>query len=748
MSSEVFEPRGVLVTRFLVLMALSLPLVPAAAQGENPDCVAQLPSTRASCEGGDQLQLLLSLDSFSSEALRGGKAPNLEALLSGGVVTPRMIPSYPSVTFPNHYTVVTGLYPSNHGIISTVFWDPRQLEPFEEGTPESRNSSWWGGEPIWTTLEKQGKRVAVSSWTGVDVGTQTPQLSQLVSDNVPLEMRVDQVIEWAGSPAAERPHLIALSLNTWQENPEENDFKTKDCLIGKLLKGLIDLGLLPCVNILVVADFRGRGSTKAFGIAMKQQETFVLDSHAQDILDKAEVIVEGSFARMKPLRNSLGVAYEVIEQLRCSRPDLRLHLRESAPLRYHVGSQKRFEKLLFEVSPGTEVSVGTSAKAPAAEGKVVKSRDVWTDGELFVGYGPAFKRGEVVDYFGNVELYNLLCHLTGVTPAVNDGTEGSLNHLLSNPPSPSSRIWPPPPTSKILPVPEGATPAVRYSDSDCPGDLEAQWDWLGSLREANAMYSEKSSQHMPWGAPYTADFDQEYVILPHLDHFTAYSRTLKQALWTSYSLFGQVESSNIEPWTSDVRLSLEEAQPCKNFDEKSAREHVAMHPLFPPEFSKYKSLSRVAFLSSNALQLTPSMRTQLKYILNRLDTWFRDAGALNVITGPAFDINFDGEADIASSHSQRRALLVPTHLFVVATRCAGTTVKTPGDCPANSLDTIAFAYPQYDPVDNCLSTDEYMKSHLASVADIEKLTSLTFFTDLPADTRNRLRLRVHEQPWN
>src|SRR3569833_2353016 len=77
---------------------------------------------------------------------------------SGVTTTRGMIPSFPTVTFPNFYALATGLYPDHSGIVNNRFFDPAYDSEFVNKDPIAHESHRWGGEPIWVTAKKQGAR--------------------------------------------------------------------------------------------------------------------------------------------------------------------------------------------------------------------------------------------------------------------------------------------------------------------------------------------------------------------------------------------------------------------------------------------------------------------------------------------------------------------------------------------------------------------------------------------------------------
>jgi len=158
--------------------------------------------------------VLVSLDGFRFDYAKKYGATHLLALAKQGASAPDgMIPSYPSVTFPNHYTLVTGLYPEHHGIVAMSFYDEQRKERYSyNDTKTNGDGSWYSGTPLWVLAEKQGMRSACFFWPGSEAAIQNVRPSYYLhfDDKFPDEQRVDQVLSWLKLPEDKRPHFITL----------------------------------------------------------------------------------------------------------------------------------------------------------------------------------------------------------------------------------------------------------------------------------------------------------------------------------------------------------------------------------------------------------------------------------------------------------------------------------------------------------------------------------------------------------
>ena len=160
-----------------------------------------------------RLTLLISLDGFRPEYLSRGLTPHLSSLAASGVAAEYMIPVFPAITFPNHYSVVTGLYPQSHGIVGNVFYDSTINDTFiYTSSLKNGQSQWWKGEPLWITAIQQGKRAATCMWPGseAEIKGVRPTHWLKYTHSMTLDQKIDQVLDWADLDQDERVDLMTL----------------------------------------------------------------------------------------------------------------------------------------------------------------------------------------------------------------------------------------------------------------------------------------------------------------------------------------------------------------------------------------------------------------------------------------------------------------------------------------------------------------------------------------------------------
>lgn len=220
--------------------------------------------------------IIISLDGFRADFLQRDLTPTLNAFIKEGVSPKYMNPSFPSVTFPNHYTLATGLYPESHGIVSNTFWDPELKAEFYYTDPaRSLDPKWWAGEPFWVTAERQGVRSAIHMWPGSEahiLGVEPSFIDKFNGKEV-LENKVSRIMELLDKPSQEddvsvsvdetRPQLIAayvpnVDADGHKFGPNSTEIRGSiqeaDAMLGQVFHGLEQRNLSDIVNVIVVSD--------------------------------------------------------------------------------------------------------------------------------------------------------------------------------------------------------------------------------------------------------------------------------------------------------------------------------------------------------------------------------------------------------------------------------------------------------------------------------------------------------------
>lgn len=691
--------------------------------------------------------LVVSLDGFRADYIHRGHTPTLERLSKVGVYAPYLLSMYPTKTFTNHYSIVTGLFPESHGIVSNVFYDPAFRALFTLGSPAVRNGSWWYGEPIWNTLGRQGKKSATFFWPGseADIGRRRPDDWLLYNSSIPYEERVSQVLEWLSLPQEERPSWVSLYFEqpdkqghaTGPQSPEiDKMLKKMDEVVTGLMRGLAERELLHCINILFLSDH---------GMAQRRTEGQIdLAVSVPNISQVADVIY-GSFA-MVMLKNPTHEA-EVDLVRRLSKDfsgKLRGFLKTDLPKRLHYVNDPRISPIVLDQLPGYSVKDvrPNSKKRPPSQGSHGYDYIHPNMDALFIGYGADLVQGKTVEPFQNIELYNFMCKLTDVKPAPNNGTLGALHHLLADP-SPLL-----PTTHKSRGPGSADYPGRTINISQLAEGCEARPSWRG--RTYVKTTDDDIDELLPWGPAFTSITLPRPVFLHHDTHATGYSPELKVPLWTSFTLLkGSAPRAApvARPWLADPRLLPAQMATCTEY---AAYPNTTMTPLFPPYHGSVTVPEEVYFIT-NAVGITnhgqgTGAAQRWRHLTETLiPAWQTLHAPLNVVLGPVFDHNNDGIVDnnTAAGHVQ-----VPSDLFAVVTRCLD---KVPSlkSCDPTRLDALAFVYPQTQYSWTPASGDDttYASLYTARVRDVELLTGLVFFPHLTPEARLALVLRSQRSLW-
>lgn len=375
--------------------------------------------------------LLISLDGFRADYLDRYDAPTLQALAANGLRSEGLIPSFPTKTLPNHYSIVTGLYPDHHGIVGNTIYDPVFDATFRMSDREEiSDGRWWGGEPIWATAELQGQRSAPLFWPGseAEIAGVRPTYWMPYQHDMPGPKRINQVLDWLDLPAAQRPTFLTLYFHhidsAGHDHGPDSDAVAEailevDGYLQQLVEGLQTRGILDAINIVIVADH---------GMAARSTDRVIF---LDDYISLEDVIVV-DWTPVLLLRPKEGREDAVYNALQAA-PYLSVYRKEDLPGHLHLGTNRRVPPIVGVADEGWSISShGYFARNPSSfeggtHGYDNRSKAMHA---LFIAHGPAFPRGRTVEPFQNIHLYNMLAHILRLKPAPNDGDSAFARSLL------------------------------------------------------------------------------------------------------------------------------------------------------------------------------------------------------------------------------------------------------------------------------------------------------------------------------
>ncbi len=377
--------------------------------------------------------LLISMDGFRWDycALHPDETPHLRQLMREGVSARALIPVYPSNTFPNHYSIVTGLYPSHHGIINNHFFDPTLGTFFHYNHPASvKDNRWWGGEPIWVTAVKQGQKSASSFWVGseAEISGVRPTFWKSYDYSLPFAKRLDELSGWLRLPADQRPAVITFYFE--ETNSAGHSFGPDSPELAAAVQLLdTELGVMldrlkaenQSINLIVVSD---HGMTNC-----GSDRVMLLD----DFIDLATVQVDFDETSVG-LRPVAGTDTDALMRALASLPHGKAYRTEDLPARFHVSANPRNPTVWIVPEEGWNVlrrGQFETIKVKFLKGQHGYDNALDSMHGILIAHGPSFKNdGTVIDPVENVHIYNLMCVALHLTPAPNDGDDRLIRAML------------------------------------------------------------------------------------------------------------------------------------------------------------------------------------------------------------------------------------------------------------------------------------------------------------------------------
>lgn len=420
-----------IITKFIIknLFIIPVALLATLAQAQT-DTVQQIIPERTNSPEQQKKPyvILISADGFRYDYAKKHRAKHLLSLSRKGVRANSLIPSYPSVTFPNHYSIVTGLYPSHHGIVNNTFFDKKLNAKYSIGSDAVRDGEWYGGTPLWVLAEQQGMLAANMFWVGSEAAIKGiwPSYYYNYNEQMPISDRIQVVKDWLSLPEEKRPHLITFYLSEPDHSghgygPESAEtgraVKMVDSTIYQLTKAVKSTGLP--VNFIFSSDH---------GMTAVDRENPIPTPKA---IDTAKFFIISSGTLMDVQAKNKADIMPLYEQLKNKEKDYKVYLKTNIPSHLHYSdNEDKMNRigdiLLIPDWPKVFSNYKPSAGYHGYDPSTVKDMHA-----TFYAWGPAFKKRLAIPPFENVNIYPLVAEILDLTITEEiDGRKEVLHTIL------------------------------------------------------------------------------------------------------------------------------------------------------------------------------------------------------------------------------------------------------------------------------------------------------------------------------
>ena len=362
--------------------------------------------------------VVLSMDGFRWDYPLIYDTPSLDSIAASGVKSQELIPCFPSKTFPNHYSMATGLYPEHHGIVQNSFYDTVLGEYRLSDRKAVSNPEFYFGEPIWVTAEKQFIRSACFYWPGSEAPIKGvyPDIYKEYDGSVSFEARIDSVITWLEKPVKERPHLVMWYFDEPDHTGHEygpESLQTKrmvehiDSLVGIFCRKIRSLSIADSVNLVFTSDHGMQPISPDRAIALDR------------LLKDRWVNRVGGANPVLMIDPNAGCSDSIMLALKNTR-HLKIYTKSSLPKSLHYSDSDRiFDIVCVADSAWSIYWKAGHFSTGGTHGYDPSNRNMHA---VFYATGPAFVKNYVAPPFQNIHLYPLFARILGLVPATTDGS--------------------------------------------------------------------------------------------------------------------------------------------------------------------------------------------------------------------------------------------------------------------------------------------------------------------------------------
>jgi len=381
--------------------------------------------------GSKPYVILVSFDAFRWDYLNREITPNLDKIKVNGVSALSLRPTFPSKTFPNHQSIITGMYPAHHGIIANTFGDPFNKTIYRMGdTNAVRNGRWYLGEAFWETAERQGIKTASYFWPGSEIliPYRRPIYYEQYDHERPYVKRVEGVIDWLKLPIEKRPHFITVYFHETDtqghkfgpDSPETNQaIKTLDNIAGLLFQKLDEIKMRDSVNVIFVSD---HGMTE-----VSQERTINIEKIAGS--PDCKFFDGGPIMFVEPKKEKVNDVYNILKK---NENHYKVYLRNEVPEYYHFNDHPFISQIVVVADLGWTVLSNRKSDLDGKGNHGYDNNQIDMHG-IFLAVGPNFKKNYQTGTLWNIDIYPLLCKIFEIFPRTNiDGKLDRIEFILNN----------------------------------------------------------------------------------------------------------------------------------------------------------------------------------------------------------------------------------------------------------------------------------------------------------------------------
>ncbi|XP_073442641.1 bis(5'-adenosyl)-triphosphatase ENPP4 isoform X1 [Dendrobates tinctorius] len=374
--------------------------------------------------------ILVSFDGFRADYLLNFSLPNLQEFIDDGVLVREVKNVFITKTFPNHYSIVTGLYAESHGIVANSMYDKDTNQTFTVDNFSSKtNPVWWNeATPIWVTNQRAGRRSGSAMWPGSDVQIQNVTIKNFLPYNssVSFAERVANITDWftrANDPINfatlyfEEPDKSGHHYGPEDKGNMSNVLKTVDGYIGHLVAKLKEAKLWDTVNVIITSDH---------GMAQcSKDRVIVLD----DCIGRGNytLVDQTPVAAILPRKGDTNEVYNLLKN--CSH-HMKVYLKEDIPDEYHYKKNSRIQPIILVANEGW--TIVQNASADVASGNHGYNNSLRSMHPFLAAHGPAFHKSVKMNTIDSVDIYPMMCHILRLKAEPNNGTLSHTNCLLTD----------------------------------------------------------------------------------------------------------------------------------------------------------------------------------------------------------------------------------------------------------------------------------------------------------------------------